>query len=79
MKYVSDRRLWTSEYYRYIYRQLLKEIEESLTPTMKWKKDLLLILLEESKETVTPRKILRKKVAKDIKEAEANFLEDIED
>jgi len=74
MKYIDKCKRWTPEYGRYIYDQLLEEIELQsriviFPPVRKWKRDLLLMMLEGANEKVT-RKVLRKQVSKDIFVAE---------
>lgn len=71
MRYLNERKLWTKEYYRHIYRKLLDEIEESISYcSPKWKRDLLLMLLQHTYGNAPSRKSLRKIVAKDVKRAE---------
>lgn len=67
MKYLDEYKRWTPEYYKHIYDRLLEEIAEGTDLSIsKWKKDLLLMLLEESTKKPEPRKILRKQVTKEL-------------
>ena len=65
--------VWTPNYYEYLYYELLKEIRyvdentDLLLPVRKWKKDILLLLLEHSKMSQTNRKVFRKRVTGDLR------------
>ncbi len=70
MKYLDECKRWTPEYYGHIYKEMLKEISEGINPSVpKWKRDLLLILLEESMRNPIQRKVLRKSVSKSVDDA----------
>jgi hypothetical protein len=72
LKCVKIVSVWNKKYYRYIYDKLLKEIGDSIDfYTYKWKRDLLLMLLEMSNDTGQTRKALRKKMQRDVEDAEA--------
>jgi hypothetical protein len=67
--------VWTPEYYRHLYDQILKEIKdleelEIIFSIPKWKKDTLLLLLSKSKEAIISKKELRKQVDKDTQKVE---------
>ena len=51
------------DYCRYLYLQMLKEIRQGIDICLpKWKKDVLLILLEKSRTHPLNKKLLRKEV-----------------
>ena len=80
MKCSKQVSVWNKQYYRHIYDKLLKEIEESITyNTYKWKRDLLLMLFELSNDTGKSRKALRKKMQRDVEDAEKTaYLKEME-
>lgn len=60
--------VFTPDYYRQLYDQMLQEMRESPTYSLpKWKKDVLILLLMKSREPCpTNKKALRKEVDRDI-------------
>lgn len=61
---------FTPEYFRYLYSQELKEITKNLTISVpKWKKDVLITLLEQSQIVLPNRRATRTIVRKAVKKA----------
>lgn len=70
-EFTSPQRQFTPKYYQRLYTAMLREIQSGIDLNIpKWKKDVLLILLEKSKEKRPPtRQELRKRVSEDVKKA----------
>ena len=63
--------VWKPSYYKYLYEQLLSEIEETfgVLDVPRWKKDILLLLLEHSIQCPpSNKKVLRKIINNRVKE-----------
>lgn len=65
--------VWTPQYYRFLYKKMLEEIERLTKPPYwewaeQWKKDILITLLMKSQEKdVYDMKKLRKKALEDLR------------
>lgn len=66
----KDVREFTPRYCGYLYRKELEEIENHYElSSPKWKKDVLIVLLEKSLTKIPNRKAVRKKVIREVNKA----------